>query len=86
MPAGDPGSALFYDLLLHVLDHFHDDYGTLYRCSLVNWEFNRAALRLLYSRVVFSPPFRPVLNLKDRGVLSVSSGDAPSPLPMNDPP
>lgn len=60
---------LSYDILLHVLDIFTDDYSTLYRCAPVNWEFNRAASGLLYRRIKLSPPFQRVLDLKNRGTL-----------------
>ncbi|KAF8890707.1 hypothetical protein BD779DRAFT_243700 [Infundibulicybe gibba] len=43
----------------------------LSQCAIVNSEFNRVASRLLYSRVVYSPPFRSVLDLKDKGIPSV---------------
>ena len=62
-------------LASHIVDHIleisGDDYGFLYRCSLVNWEFTHAASRLLYFRVVLSPPFKPVLNLRDTGSIPV---------------
>ncbi|KAJ6615376.1 hypothetical protein B0H10DRAFT_1801539 [Mycena sp. CBHHK59/15] len=56
--------SLSYDLLLLVLDVLGDQYDALYQCTLVNWEFNRAASRILYSRVVLSPAFSPTLSLK----------------------
>ncbi|KAJ7482184.1 hypothetical protein B0H11DRAFT_2232414 [Mycena galericulata] len=47
---------LSYDLLCLVLDVLEDDdNSTLCQCSLVNREFNRAASRVLYSQVIFSP-------------------------------
>ena len=61
------------DILLPVLEIFEGDYCTLYLCSLVNREFNEIATKLLYSRVVLAPPFRPGLNLKDPDGLSVST-------------
>jgi hypothetical protein len=61
------------DILLPVLEIFEDDYCTLYLCSLVNREFNEIATKLLYSRVVLAPPFRPGLNLKDPDGLLVST-------------
>ncbi|KAJ7352661.1 hypothetical protein DFH08DRAFT_859570 [Mycena albidolilacea] len=41
------------DLLCLILDLFkeEEDRVTLFRCCLVNWEFNRAASRVLYSEV-----------------------------------
>lgn len=65
-------ASLSYDLLLRIFEICKDDYRTLYRCSLVNWDFNRAASRMLYARVVLSPPFRPSLSLRDPDGLSVS--------------
>ena len=60
------------DLVPPILEDLRDNYDVLYNCSLVCKEFNVTASRLLYCHVVFSPPFRPVLNLKDRGRLTVS--------------
>ena len=64
---------LYHDVILHVLSSFSDDYGQLFRCSLVNKEFNRAASKMLYRRVVLSPPPSRVhqLNLKDTGAITV---------------
>ncbi|KIM89935.1 hypothetical protein PILCRDRAFT_812719 [Piloderma croceum F 1598] len=62
---GFSASQLGYDVLLQVLEMFRDDYGNLYRCSLVNREYNEIASKILYSRVVLSPPFSRGLNLKD---------------------
>ncbi|KIK09417.1 hypothetical protein K443DRAFT_127378 [Laccaria amethystina LaAM-08-1] len=61
-------ATLSYDLLVRILDHLHDHYPTLYSCSLVNWEFNRVASKILYSRAVLSPPFQRVLDLRDTGI------------------
>lgn len=61
-------ATLSYDLLVRILDHFRDDYPTLYSCSLVNWEFNHAASKILYSRAVLSPPFQRVLDLRNTGI------------------
>jgi hypothetical protein len=58
-----------YDALLHVLDIVSSDYHALYQCSLVNWEFNRAASRLLYARIKLSPPFQRAIYLKSRAAL-----------------
>lgn len=60
------------DLVPPILEALRDNYDALYKCSLVCKEFNVTASRLLYCHVVFSPPFRPVLNLRDRGGLTVS--------------
>lgn len=64
---------LDYDLLVNILDIFRDDYGALYNCSLVCRQFNILTSRLLYRRVVLSPPFSLVLNLRDRGTLTEPS-------------
>ncbi|KIL64554.1 hypothetical protein M378DRAFT_126372 [Amanita muscaria Koide BX008] len=64
---------LNHDLLVNILDIFRDDYGALYNCSLVCKQFNILTSRLLYRRVVLSPPFSPVLNLRDRGTLTEPS-------------
>jgi hypothetical protein len=75
---------LGYDVLLQVLETFQDDYGNLYRCSLVNREYNEIASRILYSRVVLSPPFnRGRVNLKDQDGLSVSMLNAYFPRLLN---
>lgn len=66
-------STLVYDLIAHVMELCYDDYYLLFQSSLVNWEFNRAASRILYSRVVVSPQFKPVLNLRDTSSIPVSS-------------
>ncbi|KAJ7145780.1 hypothetical protein C8R44DRAFT_1934 [Mycena epipterygia] len=55
---------LSYDLLHLALDILRDETATLYRCTLVNWEVNRTASRILYSRVELSPEFRPTTNPK----------------------
>ena len=59
------------DVLHHVLREFSEDYRELYRCSLVNCQFNNVASKLLYTRVEYSPAFQPVLDLKDRGEIPV---------------
>ncbi|KAJ7737872.1 hypothetical protein DFH07DRAFT_841556 [Mycena maculata] len=46
---------LSYDLLCLILGLLEEDDSTLSHCSLVNREFYRAASRILYHRVVFSP-------------------------------
>ncbi|KAG2005739.1 hypothetical protein CC2G_002118 [Coprinopsis cinerea AmutBmut pab1-1] len=72
---------LYYDVLLRSLEFFRGDYGALYRFSLVNKDFNRAASTLLYSRVVLSPPPSHALqiNLKDAGAIT-SPSNLPSAL------
>ena len=57
-----------YDIIARILELEADNYGFLFQCSLVTQEFNLAASHLLYSYVVVSPPFHPVLNLKDIGI------------------
>jgi hypothetical protein len=85
MPAkGFRAGQLNYDVLLHVLEMFQDDYGNLYRCSLVNREYNEIASKILYSRVVLSPPpFTHGLKLKDQDGLSVSMLKAYFPRLLN---
>ena len=65
------GVALCYHALLHIVEFLSGDYGVLYNCALVNWQFNFIASRILYSRVKLSPPFRRVLDLKREVILSV---------------
>ncbi|KAJ7682854.1 hypothetical protein B0H17DRAFT_1075127 [Mycena rosella] len=48
------------DLLCLLLEGLVDDSPVLSQCALVNWDFNRAASRVLYSRVVLSPAFKPI--------------------------
>lgn len=76
--------SLIYDVLLLVLETLHD-YSHLYRCSLVNRLFNQIASKVLYSQVVLSPPFRPVLDLKDRDGLLDGGRFVSSCLPQNAP-
>ena len=65
--------ALHYDLISCVMEFCRDDSSLLYQCSRVNWGFNQAATRILYSRVILSPPFRPVLDLSDTSSIPVSN-------------
>ena len=65
-------STLVYDLIAHVIEICCDDYHLLFQSSLVNWEFNRVASRILYSRIVVSPQFTPILNLRDTNSIPVS--------------
>lgn len=62
-----------YDLIACVMETCRDDYPLLYQCSLVNWHFNQIVTRILYSRVILSPPFRPVLHLSDIDSIPVSN-------------
>src|SRR5688500_8884113 len=59
------------DVLQQVLDELREDFAVLYRCSIVNWQFNRLASKLLYESVEYSPPFQPTLDLRDRGDIPV---------------
>ena len=61
-----------YDVLLGILRFLSGDNDALYQCALVNREFNPAASSLMYARVKLSLPYPRVLDLKDRGELSVS--------------
>ncbi|KAJ7717567.1 hypothetical protein B0H16DRAFT_1897932 [Mycena metata] len=47
-----------YDLLCLILDLLASDKVALCRCCLVNWEFNRAGSRVLYSEIMLWPSFR----------------------------
>ncbi|KAF8968746.1 hypothetical protein BDZ97DRAFT_1797828 [Flammula alnicola] len=76
-------SGLVYDLIARVMELSRDDYALLFHSSLVNWEFNRAASRMLYSRVVVSPHFKPVLNLRDTNPIPESSNFISASLPRN---
>lgn len=73
---------LYYDVIFRILGYHRDDYDQLFRCSLVNKEFNRAASNMLYYRVVLSPPVSRLyqLNLRDTGAVTVSltASHAPS--------
>ena len=62
----------FYDIFVQVLTFLRDDRISLYNCALVDWNFNNAASRILYSRICYSPEYCPVLDLKNRGALEVS--------------
>jgi len=63
---------LYYEVLLHILSFLSADDCALYQCTLVNREFNLAASSVLYARVTLSPPFKRVLDLRDKGDLPVS--------------
>ncbi|KAF8149464.1 hypothetical protein B0H34DRAFT_802453 [Crassisporium funariophilum] len=68
---------LSYDLIARVMEICQHNYDLLFQCSLVNWEFNRAATRMLYRRVVLAPAFRPVLDLRYKNSIPVSAQNAP---------
>jgi len=64
-----------YDIIARILEFCGQDYALLFHCSLVNWQFNLAASKMLYSTVVICPKFNPVaiLNLRDIGALPVGT-------------
>ncbi|KAJ7088564.1 hypothetical protein C8R43DRAFT_297607 [Mycena crocata] len=65
------------DLLCMIIEGLTDNV-TLGRCSLVNWEFNRAASRMLYSQVMLCPAY----GQEYRGILDqVSSATLPHHAP-----
>ena len=61
---GDEMTALCYDILCLVFRFLENDQGTLYFCSLVNKVFNLAASKTLFRKIVISPVFRPILDLR----------------------
>lgn len=63
-----------FDVVLRVLEALTEDapLGILYSCTLVDRQFNNAASKLLYKRVVLSPPFTRTINLKQRSQELVS--------------
>ncbi|PFH50358.1 hypothetical protein AMATHDRAFT_145250 [Amanita thiersii Skay4041] len=71
------------DVLISILNILYDeyDYDSLYNCSFVSSAFNELASSFLYRRVVLSPPFNPVLNLRDKGELIEPSLFASACLP-----
>ncbi|KAJ3522228.1 hypothetical protein NMY22_g11980 [Coprinellus aureogranulatus] len=75
---------LYYDVIFRILGYHRDDYGQLFRCSLVNKEFNRAASNMLYYRVVLSPPVSRLyqLNLRDTGAVTSPSNLPSATLPQ----
>ena len=54
-----------YDILRLILAGPEVDRTTLLNCSLVNKHFNHAASGVLYRKIVLSPEFFPVLDLRD---------------------
>ncbi|KAI0078815.1 hypothetical protein K474DRAFT_1593325 [Panus rudis PR-1116 ss-1] len=64
----DSEAQLPYDLIIRILELVDLElyYPTLYSSSLVNHTFNQAARRLLYKKVVLSPPWRMTLDLRRR--------------------
>lgn len=67
--------SLFSSVLVTILEIFRGDYRTLYRCSLVNRQFNGIASSVLYSNVIvpLSPFFPSDVIPQDQDGLSVSS-------------
>ncbi|KAJ7079604.1 hypothetical protein B0H15DRAFT_858415 [Mycena belliarum] len=61
----ETNGSLPYDLLFMLLNFLIDDKLSLYRATLINWEFNRAASRVLYSHIILSPAFEPNGNMED---------------------
>ncbi|KAK1216733.1 hypothetical protein PQX77_020620 [Marasmius sp. AFHP31] len=51
------GLKLPYDILVYIFEKLEDDYKALFRCSLLNWEANHAAIPFLYRSVVFEPTY-----------------------------
>ncbi|KAF9478583.1 hypothetical protein BDN70DRAFT_994118 [Pholiota conissans] len=80
--SNDRSSFLIYDLIASVVEFCRDDYALLFRCALVNWEFNRVASVMLYSRVVIAPQFKPILNLRDTNPIPDSSNFPSACLPQ----
>lgn len=61
-----------HEILQEILEALIPNYSTLYSCTLVNRQFNRAASKVLYTRIVYSPRSdERTLSLRDRGKLSV---------------
>ncbi|KAK0478760.1 hypothetical protein IW261DRAFT_185830 [Armillaria novae-zelandiae] len=56
------------DVLCCILEELHSNYAALGTCALVSRSLNRLATKILYSKVVWSPIFRPIINLKDKGL------------------
>jgi hypothetical protein len=78
-------SLLVYDLIARILDLLSADYDLLSRCALVDFEFNRAASRLLYARVVVAPKLSLALDLRDTTGIPVSTHrHSQLCLPIND--
>ncbi|KAF5366725.1 hypothetical protein D9758_006577 [Tetrapyrgos nigripes] len=80
-----------YEIIFHILsfldypEHGHDP---LYRCSLVNWQLNRAASKLLYESVTFHRTKQlnlMTLDLKDDGLPDQRSPWTSALLPHNSP-
>ncbi|KAJ8690630.1 hypothetical protein PTI98_012041 [Pleurotus ostreatus] len=73
-----------HEILLEIFEALIPDYSTLYNCTLVNRQFNMAASKVLYTRIVYSPRSdERTLSLRDRGRLSEPSAFVSSMLPHN---
>ncbi|KAK0463037.1 uncharacterized protein EV420DRAFT_1761372 [Desarmillaria tabescens] len=73
------------DVLSCILDELHAEYAALRNCSLVCRSLNQLATKILYSKVIWSPTFRPTLNLKDKGLPPPSSMFSSACLPHHAP-
>ncbi|KAK0213514.1 hypothetical protein IW262DRAFT_311297 [Armillaria fumosa] len=73
------------DVLCCILDELHSEYAALRTCALVSRSLNRLATNFLYSKVVWSPVFRPIISLKDKGVPPPNSMFSSACLPHHAP-
>ncbi|KAF8918376.1 hypothetical protein CPB85DRAFT_1281794 [Mucidula mucida] len=73
------------DSLLCVLECLACDSATLSICAQVSTQYNNLASKLLYAHVVWSPQFKPRLNLRDDGLPPSPSMLASACLPRNAP-
>ncbi|KAF8646265.1 hypothetical protein AX16_007305 [Volvariella volvacea WC 439] len=76
-----PPSRLSHELLVYILEFVKTDYPTLANCALVNSAVNRAASQVLYAKAIYSPAFKAILNLRDRGAIPEPSLFASACLP-----
>lgn len=61
-----------HEILLEIFEALVPNYSTLYSCTLVNRHFNKAASKVLYTRIVYSPHSNArTLSLRERGKLLV---------------
>ncbi|KAK0189778.1 hypothetical protein F5146DRAFT_1139243 [Armillaria mellea] len=74
------------DVLCCILEELHSEYAALGNCALVSRSLNRFATKILYSKVVWSPTFRPgIFSLKDKGVPPPTSMFSSACLPHHAP-
>ncbi|KAK0236789.1 hypothetical protein EDD85DRAFT_587324 [Armillaria nabsnona] len=74
------------DVLCCILEELHTEYTALGNCALVSHSLNRLATKILYSKVVWSPIFRPtIFSLKDKGIPPPSSMFSSACLPHHAP-